>query len=286
MGALRFVFILVLLCMAYLLGARFGAPDWVLERFDAALERGVERTGNLGGRALAELEAEAEELRARFDRTHIYEDTLTSEVTVGDSEVIVAQPPALIVDRPTPTLVTANENSDAGATMHICLTSVSNAPPADDDLAIIGFQNEIRIEGVTLLTVPASNTCLSSGYGPRGASGRLHKGVDYFTKTGGDVLAAGDGTIVEATYRDDYGYMVVIDHGSGIYSRYAHLKRIDEPHTEGNRVSKGEVLGPIGNSGAYTDVTHLHFEVLQGEYDTPRKSFGLMPLNPYAALMP
>ncbi|MEM9573230.1 MAG: M23 family metallopeptidase [Pseudomonadota bacterium] len=286
MRTVRFLFFTLLLGATYVLGARFGVPDSVLERLDAAVEGGIERGGELGSIAITELEAEAADLRVRFDRSHTYDDQASAAVSIGGTTVEVAPPPAVVVERPSPVPVQPVTTETNAAAMRLCLTNVSNAPPADGDLNIVGFAREISVDGIALLLAPASNACLSSGYGPRGASGRLHKGVDYFTKTEGNVLAAADGTILEALYRDDYGYMVVIDHGGGVYTRYAHLKRIDEPNHEGAVVRKGDVLGPIGNSGAYTNVVHLHFEILQGDYNTPRKSFGLVPLNPYAALMP
>ena len=135
------------------------------------------------------------------------------------------------------------------------------------------------MRGVSLLVAPVTKACLSSGFGLRGTGGRLHKGVDYYSDQGGEVLAAADGLILEATYRDDYGYMLVIDHGGGVYTRSAHLKRFAEGIDAGVRVAQGQVLGPIGNSGAYTKVVHLHYEVLTGDYDNPKRSFGLQPVN-------
>ncbi|MEO0884074.1 MAG: M23 family metallopeptidase [Pseudomonadota bacterium] len=286
MRVLRALFLIMLLSAAYVLGARFGLPASVLQWIDDTFQQGVERSGELGERALADLEEEAADLRARFERDHAYEDEPISQITIAGSEVTIVPPPALIVERPAPIAVEPTNREQPATAIKLCLSRVSNAPPVDADLNIVGYTDEIDVDGVILLTAPATNSCLSSGYGPRGTSGRLHKGVDYFTKTGGDVIAAADGIIVESAYRDDYGYMVVIDHGSGVYTRYAHLKRIESQQTAGVRVSKGDVLGPIGNSGAYTDVVHLHFEILQGNYDTPRKSFGLVPVNPYGMLMP
>ncbi|MEM6410609.1 MAG: M23 family metallopeptidase [Pseudomonadota bacterium] len=287
MGALRNLFFVVLLAGMYVLGARFGLPDWVMAQLDSVIARGVERTEDLGQRAIVELEREASVLTDRFDRSHVYDDDTAPELTVSGASVEIVPPPAIVFERSAPLPVVATDETGDAFDMKICLNSVSNSPPTDEELNIVGFTEEISIEGVSLLLAPASNACLSSGFGPRGSSGRIHKGIDYFSKAGGDVLAAADGIVVEAMYRDDYGYMVVIDHGDGIYTRYAHLKRIEDRYTdEGVRVSQGDVLGPIGNSGAYTDVVHLHYEILQGDYDTPRKSFGLIPLNPYAGLMP
>lgn len=169
----------------------------------------------------------------------------------------------------------------AGKTAHagieLCPMQISNPPPTDKSGKAIGGPI-VSIKSVPLLLMPATNACLSSGYGPR--SGRLHRGVDYHTRTSGDVLAAGDGVIVEAVTRADFGNMIVIDHGSGVYTRYAHLASFAKGAAKGAKVRRGGALGPIGASGA-TSVKHLHFEILSGTYATGAGSFGLSAHNPF-----
>ena len=66
-----------------------------------------------------------------------------------------------------------------------------------------------------------------------------------------------------------YGRNVVLDHGNGIESRYAHLKKVDV--TVGQRVEKGDVVGLVGNTGRSTG-PHLHYEVLvEGKPVNPRE---------------
>lgn len=91
--------------------------------------------------------------------------------------------------------------------------------------------------------------------------------------------AAGAGRIVEAVSRSDYGNMIVLDHGGGVYTRYAHLARFSSGVRKGASVQMGQTLGPIGKSGAST-IVHLHYEVLTGDYDTSAKSFGLDAVDP------
>lgn len=161
----------------------------------------------------------------------------------------------------------------------LCNMHISNPPRQGGPGESIGAADEtVRYKGVTLLLMPATKSCLSSGFGYR--SGKLHKGVDYYSDQGGDVLAAGEGTIVEAVIRADYGNMVVIDHGDGVYTRYAHLARFGDGVRKGAAVKLGQPLGPIGQTGAVS-ITHLHYEVLTGDYGTRAKSFGLEPIDPY-----
>lgn len=161
--------------------------------------------------------------------------------------------------------------------VELCPMEISNPPPLDRNGKVIGGPL-VAVKGVTLLLQPATNVCLSSGYGER--NGRPHRGVDYHTRTQGDVLAAGDGIILEAMTRADFGVMVVIDHGAGVYTRYAHLASFSDAASEGATVGRGDILGPIGATGA-TSVRHLHFEIMTGAYVKGVGTFGLSTHNPF-----
>lgn len=157
---------------------------------------------------------------------------------------------------------------------------ISNEPSVDVDDRLRSFKPLIKVDGVTIATAPVSHGCLSSGYGTR--DGKLHKGVDYHSEEVSHVYAAGSGTIVEAVYRDDYGNMVIIDHGNGVYTRYAHLEAFGSGITEGKSVTGTTKLGRMGQTAGYRVVVHLHYEVLLGDFNTPAKSFGLNPVDPLA----
>lgn len=95
--------------------------------------------------------------------------------------------------------------------------------------------------------------------------GRLrHEGVDIAAPTGTPVRAAGAGRVMDATANyqgtDAWGNVVVIDHGGGLVTRYAHLERYDV--VAGDRVLAGDVIGAVGSTGR-SKGPHLHFEVLQ-----------------------
>jgi murein DD-endopeptidase MepM/ murein hydrolase activator NlpD len=167
--------------------------------------------------------------------------------------------------------------SSQGGKLSLCQMKVSNAPPATGR-EIINFYPLVLVNGVQLMTAPVRGACLSSGFGRRG--GRLHKGVDYHQRPAGSVFVAGDATVIEATYRKDYGNMIVLDHGSGVYTRYAHLDSFSKGIRVGEKVKSGEVMGRMGNSGRVRAV-HLHYEILTGNYNNPKRSFGLQPRNPF-----
>ncbi len=89
-----------------------------------------------------------------------------------------------------------------------------------------------------------------------------HKAIDIANRAAGPILAADSGTVVEARWdASGYGNKVVVDHGNGYLTLYAHLRVIQvQP---GQRVSRGNVLGQMGSTGRSTG-THLHFEIRRG----------------------
>lgn len=87
-----------------------------------------------------------------------------------------------------------------------------------------------------------------------------HKGIDIANRSGGSILAADSGVVVTAGWPDNSGYgnRVMIDHGNGYQTLYAHLSRISV--SVGQTVNRGDVIGLMGSTGRSTG-THLHFEI-------------------------
>jgi murein DD-endopeptidase MepM/ murein hydrolase activator NlpD len=86
-----------------------------------------------------------------------------------------------------------------------------------------------------------------------------HSGLDISADRGDPVLSTANGTVVAAQRSGAYGKMVVVDHGFGLSTRYAHLDSIRVK--PGERVRRGEVVGLAGSTGRATG-SHLHYEVL------------------------
>jgi murein DD-endopeptidase MepM/ murein hydrolase activator NlpD len=99
---------------------------------------------------------------------------------------------------------------------------------------------------------------------PFNGEGAFHAGIDIATAKGEAVRAPADGTVLKAGMGNGYGREVVIDHGHGIQTVYAHLSGFAV--TEGQDVSRGDILGYVGSSGHSTG-PHLHYEVRI--HDTP-----------------
>jgi len=88
---------------------------------------------------------------------------------------------------------------------------------------------------------------------------RMHDGIDFTAPTGTKIFAAGDGVVESVKLsRTGYGNVVVVDHGFGYKTLYAHCSRI--PVKEGDKVTRGTVIGLVGNTGLSTG-PHLHYEV-------------------------
>lgn len=122
--------------------------------------------------------------------------------------------------------------------------------------------------------VPASHR-VTSNFGwrvhPILKTRRLHTGVDIGAPSGSAIVAAGKGTVVSAAYRGGYGNTIIIDHGNGVKTLYAHQLSGGMRVHAGQKVSKGQRIGTVGSTGFSTG-PHLHFEVRVN--GTPKNPFG------------
>lgn len=110
--------------------------------------------------------------------------------------------------------------------------------------------------------VPSSYR-ITSNFGPRICPfhGReLHPGIDIGAPSGSAIVAAGAGTVISAGSMGTYGNVVMIDHGNGVVSLYAHQRTGGIRVGNGQHVTKGQRIGTVGSTGNSTG-PHLHFEV-------------------------
>jgi murein DD-endopeptidase MepM/ murein hydrolase activator NlpD len=116
---------------------------------------------------------------------------------------------------------------------------------------------------------------LMGGFGERtdpfSGEGAMHTGVDISAPTGTPVRATADGSVTMAGWNSGYGQLVVVDHGGGYETYYAHLSRFTV--MEGQEVRRGEQIGAVGSTGRVT-APHLHYEV----------RIGGAPVNPHTYL--
>ncbi len=121
------------------------------------------------------------------------------------------------------------------------------------------------------LSMPLQEMKITSGYGyrqdPFGSGVEFHKGIDLGENKGAEIYAVNDGTVEISQYSNSYGNYLVINHGGGFKTLYAHcsenLKKV------GDKVKKGEKIALVGSTGRST-APHLHFEIiLNGENLNP-----------------
>jgi murein DD-endopeptidase MepM/ murein hydrolase activator NlpD len=116
---------------------------------------------------------------------------------------------------------------------------------------------------------------ITSPFGKRrsqmGTGEEFHPGIDIAQKVGTVVMAPSDGFVVQTGFASDYGRYVMLFHGMGLTSMYAHLGKVDV--REGEMVHRGNIIGTVGLSGM-TNGPHLHFEL---------RKFG-KPIDPLAFL--
>ncbi len=96
-----------------------------------------------------------------------------------------------------------------------------------------------------------------------------HPGIDYVASVGTPVMAAGSGTVVAISsgWSGGYGFVVLVNHGNGVVTRYAHLSGVNV--SAGQRVEQGQIIARSGNSGRSTG-PHLHFEkIINGRQTSP-----------------
>ncbi|REL33023.1 M23 family peptidase [Rhodohalobacter sp. SW132] len=89
---------------------------------------------------------------------------------------------------------------------------------------------------------------------------RMHAGVDFRAEIGTDLFATGDGVVKYASRRGNFGNLLVIDHGFGIETKYAHLSGFADGIRVGSEVKRGDIVAYSGNTGL-TNGPHLHYEV-------------------------
>lgn len=131
--------------------------------------------------------------------------------------------------------------------------------PSDSDVQ--RYQAEIHYarqqqENILGHIWPLKNISVSSPYGPR--NGRMHKGIDLRAPHGTPIFATANGTVTFSGVNGGYGKLVVIDHGHGIHTAYAH--NTQNLVNKGQAVIQGETIAKVGMSGKASG-NHVHYEL-------------------------
>lgn len=118
------------------------------------------------------------------------------------------------------------------------------------------------VGGTFMWPLPAGNNVVTCKYGmrthPITGKRKLHTGVDLRAATGTKVYAANKGTVTTSGYSSAWGNYIIISHGGGITTLYAHLSK--RSVSKDDKVKQGDIIGYSGNTG-YSTAPHLHFEI-------------------------
>ncbi|MGY9046239.1 MAG: DUF5930 domain-containing protein, partial [Rhodobacterales bacterium] len=157
-------------------------------------------------------------------------------------------------------------SGQGGPLIPMSLSTRGMAPSADAERAnrILGEMDRLNLYRIAAQKAPFATPLkdafrFTSGFGYRW--GRLHAGTDFAAPQGTPIYATADGVVTYAGWMSGYGRLVKIQHEFGIETRYAHQSKIRVK--VGQRVSRGERIGDMGNTGRSTG-THLHYEVRVG----------------------
>ena len=129
---------------------------------------------------------------------------------------------------------------------------------------------DVDVNGITFAVAPVSGH-ISSRFGVNeSVRNHTHKGLDIAASNGTSISAVADGTVDYARFNSGgYGYLVIISHGNGVQTYYAHCSKLFV--SEGDTVSAGDVIAAVGSTGHSTG-NHLHFEVrIDGQQVNPQK---------------
>ncbi|PKP09435.1 MAG: peptidase M23 [Bacteroidetes bacterium HGW-Bacteroidetes-4] len=134
-----------------------------------------------------------------------------------------------------------------------------------EEVVELAKEKEVFLASIPAISPIADKdlTRFASGYGyrihPIYRTRKMHTGIDLTAPAGTEVYATGDGKIIKIGYTPGgYGKRIIIDHGFGYKTLYAHLNDIYV--REGQKVKRGELIGAVGNTGRST-APHLHYEV-------------------------
>jgi murein DD-endopeptidase MepM/ murein hydrolase activator NlpD len=106
---------------------------------------------------------------------------------------------------------------------------------------------------------------------------KMHKGMDFTAPIGTEIYATGDGVVEKVGWTGGYGKTILINHGYGYKTRYAHCSKFD--CKKGQKVKRGDHIGYVGNTGQSTG-PHLHYEVFKNKRQINPVNFFFNDLSP------
>lgn len=152
-----------------------------------------------------------------------------------------------------------------------------------DDIIEMAKQQEIRMENIPAIQ-PVLNkdlTRVASGYGMRVDPvyhvRKFHQGMDFTAPTGTEVFATGNAKVKFSGWKQGYGNTIILDHGFGYETVYAHLYK--SLVRKGQKVRRSDIIGLVGNTGKSTG-PHLHYEVRLNDRPVDPRNYYFYDLSP------
>jgi murein DD-endopeptidase MepM/ murein hydrolase activator NlpD len=155
-------------------------------------------------------------------------------------------------------VITAKLVKENGVLVKRSIVSEKVTLMASDQVILQGTKKAPSTAATGRMAKPYSRGSYSSGFGRRW--GRMHTGIDWSMPVGSPIYAADGGVVSESGNDGAYGKCIIINHGNGIKTRYAHNSALLVK--AGDKVFKGQKISNSGNTGRTTG-PHLHFEVLK-----------------------
>lgn len=238
----------------------------------AAQEAEAERARAFVQQNLNAMAVKLGEMQAQLTRLDALGERLSSLAGMRAQEFRFTEAPGL--GGPHPTLMPPQNLSlhDFGEKLAALSRSVENR---NDMLGVLEaqlFESAIKKKLIPTM-MPVEAPYNASGFGrridPFTGQWAMHEGIDFLADLGTPVSAAAGGVVQFAGFHPQYGYMIDIDHGNDLVTRYAHLSKLFVK--EGDVVLRGRKLGLSGSTGRSTG-PHLHFEVrFRGAAQDPKK---------------
>ncbi len=152
-----------------------------------------------------------------------------------------------------------------------------------DDIVEMAKNQEIRMENIPAIQ-PVLNkdlTRVASGYGmridPVYHVRKFHQGMDFTAPTGTEVFATGNAKVKFTGWKQGYGNTIILDHGFGYETVYAHLYK--SLVRKGQKVRRSDIIGLVGNTGKSTG-PHLHYEVRLNDRPVDPRNYYFYDLSP------
>jgi murein DD-endopeptidase MepM/ murein hydrolase activator NlpD len=165
-----------------------------------------------------------------------------------------------------------------------------NQSKSYDELLLLSKKQDQFLAGLPAIQ-PVDNRDLkrmASGFGfrihPIYRVARMHTGLDFTADIGTEIYATGDGVVKAPNGGSGYGLHIVVDHGFGYQTLYAHMSRMAV--RPGEKVKRGQIIGYVGNTGVSSG-PHLHYEVIKNGQKVNPAYYFYNDLSPdqYAALL-